>query len=282
MLPDLSLEELARRYNNSAAAPGWREELQPRWVSEGQRMAEISAGLRNVPYGPGKRQKLDVFLPAGVAPAGGWPTMIFIHGGYWQSLGKDDWSSIAAPFVDSGMGAVILGYTLCPENTISGIADEIEQAIAHVWLHATALGVDRNRLALAGHSAGGHLTAWCMTIDWTKHDMPVTPFVSATAVSGIFDLEPLVPIYLNDALNLTNEEALAISPAYRKRVVDCPFTAVVGGAELEEFHRQNALIGEHWPDVIEQSLPDLNHFTIIDQLTRNDTDLFRHVASLLT
>jgi arylformamidase len=179
------------------------------------------------------------------------------------------------------MAAVTVGYTLCPQTTIRGIAGEIEAAIAHVWHNANALAINRDRLALAGHSAGGHLTAWCLTVDWTEHGLPATPFVSATSLSGLFDLEPLVPIYLNDALKLTNEEALAMSPAYRKRRVHCDFTAAVGGAELPEFLRQNQLLGAHWANVREWVLPNLNHFTIVDQLTRDDTALFASVALAL-
>jgi hypothetical protein len=73
-----------------------------------------------------------------------------------------------------------------------------------------------------------------------------------------------------------------MSPAYRERRVDCAFTACVGGAELEEFHRQNALIGERWSNVNEWTLENLNHFTIIDQLSRNNTALFDHVAYFLS
>jgi arylformamidase len=281
VIPDLSLEELARCYNNSAAVPGWRDQLQPRWVQVAAEVRGSAGGPRDVVYGPGERQRFDVFLPEGRPPTDGWPTMVFIHGGYWQSLSKDDWSAIAAPFVANGMGAVILGYTLCPENTVRGIAEEIESAIAYVWHEAARLGIDESRLALVGHSAGGHLTAWCMTVDWTRYHLPATPFVSATAISGIFDLEPLVPIYLNDALRLTNEEALAMSPAYRSPRVDCPFTAAVGGDELEEFHRQNHLVATEWTDVQELSLPGLNHFTIIDQLTRDGTTLFGLVCTSL-
>lgn len=281
MIPDLPLEELARRYNNGAAVPDWMDTLLPRWQQESERVRRDAAGARDVAYGPLPRNCYDVFTPQGAAPAGGWPTLFFIHGGYWQRLYKDDWSVIAAPFVAQGMAAVIVGYTLCPQTSIRGIAGEIESAIAHVWQHASAFGMARDRLALAGHSAGGHLTAWCLTTDWAARGLPVTPFVSATAISGLFDLEPLVPIYLNEALKLSNDEALAMSPAYRERRVACDFTAVVGGAELEEFHRQNALIGASWRNVHEWTLPGLNHFSIVDQLTRDDTALFAHVAKAL-
>ena len=281
MIPDLPIEELARRYNNGAAVPDWQDTLLPRWQRESERVRDTAGGYRDVVYGPRERNRLDIFTPAGAMPAGGWPTLIFIHGGYWQRLYKDDWSVIAAPFVANGMAAVIPGYTLCPQTTIRGIADEIEAAIGYVWKAAGGLSINREQLTLAGHSAGGHLTAWSMTTDWTTHGMPATPFRSATAISGLFDLEPLVPIYLNEALKLDNAEALAMSPAYRSRRVTCDFTAVVGGAELPEFGRQNALLGAAWPNVREWTLPGLNHFSIIDQLTRDDSALFVHVAQSL-
>jgi arylformamidase len=278
MIPNLSVEELTRRYNNSGAVPDWRETLLPRWQRESLRVRADAGGARDVRYGDMPRNLIDVFTPQGIAPAQGWPTLVFIHGGYWQWLSKDDWSVIAAPFVAHGMAAAIVGYTLCPATTIRGIANEIETAITVLWRDADALHINRDHIAVAGHSAGGHLTAWCMTIDWRKRAMPATPFVQATSISGLFDLEPLVPIALNDGLKLTNIEALAMSPAYQPQRVQCPFTATVGSAELEEFARQNALIGTHWKQVNEWTLDGLNHFTIIDQLTRDDTALFKHIA----
>ncbi len=282
MIPDLPLEELARRYNNGAAVPDWADTLLPRWQHESQRVRDESSGVRDAAYGPLARNRLDVFTPVGTPPANGLPALIFIHGGYWQRLSKDDWSVVAAPFIANGMAAVIVGYTLCPQSTIRGIAGEIEAAVSYVWHSAAALNLNREKLALAGHSAGGHLSAWCMSVDWTTHGLPATPFVSAAAISGLFDLEPLVPIYLNDALKLTNDEALALSPAYRERRVDCEFTAAVGGAELEEFLRQNQLLGAHWKNVTEWELPGLNHFTIIDELTREDSALFKRLAAKIS
>ena len=279
MIPDLPLEELARRYNNGGAVPDWADTLLPRCQRESERLRANAAGARDVAYGPLPRNRFDVFAPKGAAPPGGWPTLVFIHGGYWQRLSKDDWSVIAAPFVANGMAAVITGYTLCPQTTIRGIAGEIESAIAYLWRNSTELAINRDRISLAGHSAGGHLTAWCLTTDWSAHGLPATPFIAATAISGVFDLEPLVPIYLNEALKLTNDEALSMSPAYRERRAMCDFTAAVGGAELEEFLRQNQLLGTRWKDVTEWEIPNLNHFTIIDELTRDDSALFKRVTA---
>ncbi len=281
MIPDLSNEELARRYNNGAAVPDWMETLLPRWQRDSALVRANASGAQNVRYGSAERNLLDVFTPPGTPPASGWPTLVFIHGGYWQRLCKDDWSVIAKPFNAHGIAVSVIGYTLCPQTTIRGIASEIEAAIAHVWTHAAALNVNHDQLAVSGHSAGGHLAAWCMTLDWTLHGMPATPFTSVTSISGLFDLEPLVPIYLNDALKLTNAEALEMSPAYRTPIVQCPFLSAVGGDELEEFLRQSALICGAWNGVSEWVIAGRNHFTIIDDLTRDDSALFKRVASNL-
>ncbi|TAG46650.1 MAG: alpha/beta hydrolase [Betaproteobacteria bacterium] len=281
MIPDLSIEELARRYNNGAAVPHWMETLLPRWQSESQWVRSNASGTQNVRYGAAERNLVDVFTPHGHAPASGWPTLVFVHGGYWQRLRKDDWSVIAKSFNANGVAVAVIGYTLCPQTSIRGIATEIEAAIAYLWKNAASLHVNRERIALSGHSAGGHLVAWCMTLDWTIHGMPETPFVAVTSISGLFDLEPLVPIYLNEALQLTHAEALAMSPAYRRRIVNCPFASAVGGDELEEFLRQSALIVEHWRGVSEWVLASHNHFTIVDELTRDDSELFASICSAL-
>jgi arylformamidase len=274
MIPDLSIEELARRYNNGAAVPGWMDTLLPRWQRESAWVRANASGTQNVRYGSAERNLLDVFTPHGTPPTAGWPTLVFIHGGYWQRLCKDDWSVIAKPFNAHGVAVAVIGYTLCPQTTIRGIACEVETAIVHLWQHASALHIDRDRIAVSGHSAGGHLAACCMTLDWTSHGMPATPFTAVTSISGLFDLEPLVPIYLNDALKLTNAEALAMSPAYRTPLVRCPFTSAVGGAELEEFLRQSQLICTAWNTSVEHVIAERNHFTIIDDLTREDSAFF--------
>ena len=109
MIPDLPREELARRYNNGVAVPDWADTLLPRWQRESERVRADAAGARDVAYGQLPRNFFDVFAPKGAAPSTGWPTLVFIHGGYWQRLSKDDWSVIAAPFVANGMAAVIVG-----------------------------------------------------------------------------------------------------------------------------------------------------------------------------
>ena len=72
----------------------------------------------NVKYGPETRSTMDVFIPEGKGP---FPVHIFIHGGYWQELSKNE-SSFAAPnFLDHGIIFIALDYTLAPEANMSKI-----------------------------------------------------------------------------------------------------------------------------------------------------------------
>ena len=73
MIPDLRLEELARRYNNGAAVPDWADTLLPRWQRGSERVRADAAGARDVAYGQLPRNCFDVFAPKGAAPSTGWP-----------------------------------------------------------------------------------------------------------------------------------------------------------------------------------------------------------------
>ncbi|MFN3629105.1 MAG: alpha/beta hydrolase, partial [Casimicrobiaceae bacterium] len=267
MIPDLPLEELARRYDNTRAVPDWRTRLLPRWQAESAMLRETCGRALGLGYDPqlgraaSGNAAIDVLAPRGEAPRGGWPCLIFIHGGYWQWTHRHDWSFIARPWVESASAVAIIGYRQAPEVTVPEIAQAIEHAVVVLWQEAPALRLDRARFVLSGHSAGGHLAAWCQTVDWPTHGLPHEPFCAAVGLSGVYDLEPLVPIPLNAGLRLTRESALASSPVYRQRTTTCPFHAVVGGGELEEFHRQNRLPAAHWSGVITDSIGDEDHFS---------------------
>ena len=79
-------------------------------------------------YGPGPKETLDLFLPAG-KPRG---TFVFFHGGYWRALDKADFSFVASPLVEQGMAVAIVNYDLCPAVTIANIVDECRRAM--LWL----------------------------------------------------------------------------------------------------------------------------------------------------
>ena len=278
MIPTVPVSELERDFDIRNAVSKRSLACREYWVTESELVRGRASILTEVAYGTGERQRIDIFEPDGQRPQSGWPTLLFVHGGYWQKLSKEDHSFIAEAYTDRGIAVAVVEYTLCPANTVRGITVEVEQAVTHLWTNAETLHLDRNAFVLAGHSAGGHLTAWCMTVNWSTHSLPTDPFLAAVSISGLFDLEPFVPTSVNIALGLTSTEALDVSPLYRTRTTTCPFDAIVGAAETTEFLRQNALLDEMWPDVAARSLAGEDHFTIVTQVGNPESDMFQIIA----
>ena len=285
MIPPYSAEALADLYNNSRAVSEYPAHLE-RWQSRSQALRTLLSYRADIPYGPAPRNRIDLFSPeapgastTAMSVKNEWPLLIFLHGGYWQYLGKHDWSGVAAPFIARGMAVAIVGYTLCPEITVRGIVDEVETACAHLYLHASEYGLDRGQFHVAGHSAGGHLAAMLLTTRWPARNasLPEKLFQSAVAVSGIFDLEPLTLTPLNTALRLTSKDALAESPIFRRNLSNTPLLAVVGASETAEFLRQSQALCAAWPHTDYLEAPGLNHFSVIDAFHDPASSLFKAV-----
>jgi arylformamidase len=275
LIPDLTPEQLSVLYNNRLAVPDYADYL-ARWQTHSRTLREGQKYHADIAYGPKPRNCIDLFVPNGQRSA---PLLVYLHGGYWQMLGKHDWSWIAEPWLARGMAVAIVGYTLCPETTVAGIVAEVEAACAHLYLNADALRVDRERIHLAGHSAGGHLTAMLLTVDWRKRDarLPLRLFRSAVAISGVFDLEPLTQTYLNDALRLTREEALAVSPIFRTDLSGTPLLVVVGANETTEFLRQSREFCAAWGNAPRLEAARVNHFSVVEAFCDPDSDVFAEV-----
>lgn len=285
MIPPYSAEALADLYNNSRAVPEYPAYLE-RWQSRSRALRALVPYRADIAYGPAPRNRIDLFLPeapgastTAMSMKSEWPLLVFLHGGYWQYLGKHDWSCVAEPFIARGTAVAIVGYTLCPETTVAEIVDEVETACAHLYLHAGEYGLDRGQFHVAGHSAGGHLAAMLVTTRWPARNanLPEELFQSAVAVSGIFDLEPLTLTPLNTALRLTSEDALAVSPIFRRNVASTPLLAVVGAAETAEFLRQSQTLCAAWPHTTYLEAAGLNHFSVIDAFHDPASPLFSAV-----
>lgn len=234
--------DLEAEYNNRARVPG-HPEILARWRREAEAF-RAAHPPETVAYGPGEREAMDLFLPAGVADP---PVAMFVHGGYWQALGREWVSHCAGGLLARGVAVAVPSYDLCPGATLARICAQMEAA-------ASLLRARFGRAVLAvGHSAGGHLSAWLLARGLAGAALPV---------SGVFWLEPLLATSINDGLRLGAEAARALSPALLPSPAK-PLHAVVGGAESPEFLRQTEEFAALWGGTSER-LARLDHFTVLD------------------
>jgi arylformamidase len=220
-------------------------------------------------------ETLDLFP----ARKGDGTCMMFIHGGYWRSLDKHDFSFLAPAWVDAGVSLALVNYDLCPRVTVDEIVRQMLRASRWLWLHAEQYGMDQDRLYVSGHSAGGHLAAMMMCAVFPVFDarLPKDLWKGALAVSGVYDLRPLPHIdFLQQDLRLDEDAALRLSPALIPPATRAPIMTSAGGDESGEFRRQNALLGERWKSAFagDVAMPGKNHFSVVDGLADQASPLF--------
>lgn len=230
-----------------------------------------------IPYGSGERNRIDLFRPlAGEAAP---RPVLFVHGGYWQGLDRSFFSHLARGLNARGVSVAVPGYDLCPQVRVGDIVDQMRAA-------ARALAGLGKGLVTAGHSAGGHLAACLLATDWPALDRSLPPrFVpSAYAISGLFDLRPLLGTSVNAALRLDEAEAERASPLFWPAPAGAVLDAVVGDDESGEYHRQSRSIAERWGAAGVrtrfETLPGANHFTAVAPLADPSSGMVSRLADL--
>ena len=247
------------------------ESYPPRWAAAAaafrEHIEKAGRARLDIPYGTHSRERLDLFLPEGTAQG----LVVFVHGGYWRTFARTDWSHLAEGPLERGWAVAMAGYTLCPATRISGITRQVGAAITEA---ARRLG---GPIRLAGHSAGGHLVTRMVC-----EDAPLPASVSGRlagglSISGVHDLRPLLRTAINDDLRLDRAEAAAESPALLCPREDVPVTCWVGADERPEFRRQNALLANIWTgcgvETRAHEEPGRHHFDVIDSLAEPDSSL---------
>jgi arylformamidase len=265
---------LSREYNNRELFPDHPRHF-ARWTESSARARSTMTCYLDVAYGSSAGEALDIFP----ARKGDGSALLFIHGGYWRSLDKRDFSFLAPAWVDAGVSLVVVNYDLCPKVTIERIVQQMLAASAWLYRSAERYGMDEERLFVSGHSAGGHLAAMMLAALWPVFDrsLPRDLYKGALAVSGVYDLRPLTQVsWLNGDLRLDEESALKLSPAFVPPATHAPLYLTVGGLESSEFKRQNALLAQRWKPVLggDLAMPGRDHFTVIDGLADPGNALF--------
>jgi arylformamidase len=272
---------LSKLYNNRELVPDHPQYF-ARWAESSQRARATMTCHLDLRYGDAPGETIDLFP----ARKGDGSCLMFIHGGYWRSLDKKDFSFLAPTLVSGGISLAVVNYDLCPKVSMEEIVRQMLRASRWLWLHAEDYGMDQDRLYVSGHSAGGHLTAMLMAAIWPVFDreLPKDLWKGGLAISGVYDVRPLVDIdWLNVDLRLDEATAMRLSPAFMPPATRAPVMTCVGGDESSEFLRQNMLLGERWRSAFagDIPMPGKNHFSVVDGLADAASPLYLGVRKLM-
>jgi len=272
MTPAFS-DALDRAYNARLAVPDHM-----RWFSDWRaKSTHARATLKahcDLQFDPANNGTTDFFPAEGLASKA--PCLIFIHGGYWRSMDKSDFSFIAPPWVARGAHVLIPNYLLCPQANLEDIVTQIRGHYQWVLRESGQLNIDPSRLLLVGHSAGAHLAAMILG------DPTLKSPAAMLGLSGIYDLIPLLQTSINADLNLSESAARALSPGLLPRPQkDCRLRLYAGALESTEFHQQTRQFASAWAAEDQGLLSGLHHFSILDPLSEPGTSLFRCCEELL-
>jgi len=251
----MSQEERDLGLNNGVAVKG-SVEMVGGWEQRSGEMRKRYGDHIDLRYGPRERNRID-FLKAREKA----PTLLFIHGGYWQTRAKEVFSIFAEGPMAHGINVALIGYTLAPDATLDKIVAEIHAGIDFLGRELPALGGDASGIVVSGWSAGGHLTSMALSHPKVRAGM---------AISGIYDLEPIRHSYLNVKLGLDEATSRSNSPMMQAGGPPKPLSLVVGSAELPLLRKQTADFAGHRAKfglpVAYEEIPGANHFTILEEL----------------
>lgn len=274
---DMDAQTRAIEYSPSSALDGPIDPFIQAYRTKSEAAYTACPDLVTVQYDYRDTNTIDLIVPAKDQPS---PLHIFIHGGYWQELSKRESFFPAPDSLSQGIAFAAVDYTLCPRASVEDIAEECCTAIARLFLDTKALGIDPNNIVLSGSSAGAHLAALACT-KLPEEFMPA----GLVLLSGIFELEPLLGTYINDAVGMDLAMAKRASPVLND-VSLLPKTLIAWGEnETDEFKRQS----RHFEDLLRAAgravesleIQNRNHFDIVEDLT-NTSVLGAKVTALIT
>ena len=249
------------------------------------RAAELSRQTRarrearlDLRYDAGPLGTLDVFSAVGA----GQDVHVYLHGGYWRGRDKSDYSYVADALVPLGITTVVLNYDLCPSVELPQIVAQVRTAFQWVASHLGELGGGARGFTASGHSAGAHLIA--AALSGLAHDEPPPPWAprAAVLVSGIYELEPVLSISVNEEIRLRAEQVDAMSPMRHPPHPGVPLFIVVGGGETAGFIDQSRRFAQvcvaQGSAAAYAEIPARDHYSIMQLLERPDDLLSRLIA----
>jgi len=224
-----------------------------------------------VPYGEDDSQKMDIYRPPGAAQSR-LPVLIFAHGGGWTH-GFKEWMGLLAPPITAIPAIFVsVGYRLAPEHRFPAQVDDCVAALRWVSDQIERFDGDPSRIAVGGHSAGGHLYA----LATVRHDLLRAAGLQPSIIKGCFPVsarfnlvfanpEPDTTEYrINSLLLASPKDGGAASPLCYVKSNCVPFYLTYGTRDFPNIIKSNeemfAALREQGTRVERLILTNYDHF----------------------
>jgi acetyl esterase/lipase len=167
---------------------------------------------RAIAYGTDPRQKLDVYVPAGLS--GPAPVLLFFYGGSWTGGSRANYLAFGQAFASAGMVVAVADYRLYPQVKYPAFVEDAASALAWVHAHAAQYGGDPGRVFVAGHSAGAFnavmlasepafIQAKGGSLDWIR---------GVIGIAGPYNFLPMRdPLYIDIFHGANNTDAMPVT-----------------------------------------------------------------------
>ncbi|MEJ5021218.1 alpha/beta hydrolase [Ochrobactrum vermis] len=230
----------------------------------------------DVVYDEESGQRIDIFGPSSRNRISS--VFVFIHGGYWRALSKEDSAMMAAMLAAEGIATVVVDYRLAPKTSLAEITREVRAALAFVWHRGREYGLDPDRISVGGSSAGGHLVGALLAEGWhSDFGLPSNTVKFAMPVSGLFELAPLAASFPQEWLNLSPADVDQLSPIRHIPVRGCPITVAWSEDEADGFKRQSRAYADCWTAAGGEAkaieVANRNHYNILMDWCAPETEM---------
>lgn len=213
--------------------------------------------LLDLRYGEHPRECYDVYLVDKEDSEKPW--IVFLHGGYWQAMSKNESGYLADTICGQGYNLVVPSYPLASEVSLYGTVDAVARLLHRqgpLFRHPP----QAHKYWLCGHSAGAHLALSILD----KPDVCLPE--SILGVSGLYDLEPLIQTSMGRGIGLSPQQALELSPIYKPSPTHIPIDLTYGSLETGGFSWQVEALTRAWSssNVRSTEYPNVHHLNILE------------------
>ena len=276
---NLPIEVLERHYNPRVAVPDAQDYIDD-FIERSKDVREKIEGFYDIRYGAKPKQTLDLHLPNDVKNP---PLLVYIHGGYWRAIDKNDHSFVALPFLKDGIAVANVNYDLCPSVTLSEIVEELIEAFHFVKKQASDWKT--SGIYLIGHSAGAHLVGELIGRNFFDNEQENSKLKGAILSSGIYEPELVLNLEVNQEIRLDEKMASECNVMNKPPLTKSPIMVCVGGDEPEGWIDQSRRYAEVCRSqnlsVDFQIVEDANHFSLLDHAMNSDYKLNQKIIGFI-